>query len=321
MFESWSLLDYWWLPLVAVILDFILGDPAWLPHPVRLIGRALNLLEPAFRRMPRPVLAGTLAVIAVCGLAGAIACLLTSIPHGIGTFLAVYLSWSGLALGGLRSEGKKALAAISSGDITEARRAVSMLVSRDVEEMDKNDLCRSLAETLSENLNDAFVAPFFWLLLFGPVGLWVYKAASTMDSMWGYKTGKWLHLGKAAARFDDILAYIPARLTAFSLYLSAIAAGTAQNWPGWARVIEQARLMSSPNAGLPMAVAAWLHKAPMGGPTKYDGAWVEKPRLGPAGGSWTADKIHGLIFHIAHSGLSAACVMWAVGVVLCFWMQ
>jgi adenosylcobinamide-phosphate synthase len=163
---------------------------------------------------------------------------------------------------------------------------------------------RTLAETLSENLNDAFVAPFFFLSVAGPAGLWVYKAVSTLDSMWGYKTPRYKDFGWAAAKADDVLAFIPARLTG----LAMIGAGalTGLNWrAAYDNILADSGKTDSPNAGWPMAAAAWLLGASMGGPAVYFGEVKDKPVLGPEG-DWTLDKVRRLRSLVLATGLLAA---------------
>ncbi|SBV97568.1 Cobalamin biosynthesis protein CobD [uncultured delta proteobacterium] len=313
---------YWWLPVTAILLDRCIGDPPRWPHPVRCIGTLLAVVEPRARRLPLPErIAGIFAVLAVLFLTWACARLLLLFPSVFALLFAVYLAFAGLALGQLLREGKAALALLEQNDVAAARTAIGMLVSRDVTRADHDTLCRTLAETLAENFNDAFIAPLFWLVIGGPVGLWLYKAASTMDSVWGYPHEPWTRFGTAAARLDDALAFIPARLTAFFLYCNAMV-GAKRNawpenglekpsWPGFARVARDARTMKSPNAGWPMAVCAWIHHAAMGGRAVYAGKAVDKPVLGPPGTVWTTAKLRGLYQALAMTGWGAAALLWA----------
>ena len=307
----------YWLPLLALALDLAFADPRRLPHPVQAIGFLAGKMEAFCRRRFKPLLAGAVAFVLVVLHIWVGARLMMRIPVA-GWLCAIYLCWSGLALGGLLREGRAALAVIERGSADEARASVQMLVSRDTSAMNENDLRRSLAESLSENLNDAFIAPFFWLLIAGPAGLWAYKAVSTLDSMWGYKTEPWLYFGRTAARADDVMAWLPARLTALFLYLAGSIMRLTASWPGLAEVTRQAKQMSSPNAGWPMAAAAWLHTAEMGGPTVYNGEIVDKPRLGPKNQPWTQEKLETLIRHIRLAGILGALFMWVAAVALRF---
>lgn len=316
----WSLVYFWWLPLLALGIDLLAADPRRLYHPVQGVGFLARLLEPLARRGGHLILNGWLVLAGLCLAACFMVGLTLWLPWGLGLLAAVYWSWSGLALGGLWRSGKRTLALIEGDDLEAARLAVSHLVTRDVKELDREDLCKTLAESLSENLNDGFTAPFFWLLVGGPVGLWLYKTVSTMDSLWGYKTERWVHLGRAAARTDDFLAFIPARLTAVFLFLSSPIARLPLRWPGWRLVAAQARLMESPNSGWPMAAAAWLHGASMGGKARYHDIQVDKPLLGPVNTPWSVEKARGLIRHVLIAGIFGGVCMWLAALLPAFWI-
>jgi adenosylcobinamide-phosphate synthase len=317
----WNPLRFWWVVFVAVALDVTVRNPRWMPHPVRGIGRLYTACERFARRMGGSRLAGALMLLLAMCIVSAIVGGLLDLPYGVGLLAAVWLSWTGLALGELLHESGRTLALIEAGSLDEAQIAVGMLVTRATDGMDEKTLCRTLAETLSENLNDAFIAPFFWLQCTGPLGLWIYKAVSTMDSMWGYKTERWLRLGWAGARLDDILAYIPARLTAFFYFISAPLAKIPPRWPGWEHVAMQAKMMESPNAGWPMAAAAWLHGAAMGGTAIYDGLPVKKPLLGPVSGHWEVGRVRNLIRHTAIAGMCGAGILWGTAAFVAYWIM
>lgn len=292
MIFPFSVWDCLWLAPLACILDLLFGDPA-LPwsHPVCLIGRLLTLEERLCRKWAgnsrKRELAAGFAAVAFTTLGCFVTVwLLVLIPY-IGWLLAVYLSWAGLAGGCLLTTGREVLARLEDGTVEEGRKAVSWLVSRDVSELDKRMLRKTLADTLGENFTDAFLSPFFWLLLAGPAGLWFYKAASTLDSMWGYMAPPWRYLGRAAASLDDFLACIPARLSAPVLFLTdklgklAGLAVWSGKWPGFAKIRSDARKMPSPNSGWSMAACAWLCSGRMAGPSVYSGELVKKGWLGP----------------------------------------
>lgn len=312
-----------WLIAAAVAIEWRLRWPGDIPHPVRLIGSLLDRLEKLARKSTDPRLAGAIALVCALGVSGAVAAGLTHIPW-LGPVCAVGLAAAGLAIGELTRVCRHALFALesdeASGDLSESRRQIGQLVSRDTGNMDAAQLRRALAETLAENFNDAFVAPLFWLLAGGPVGLWLYKTASTVDSMWGYRTPRWKDLGMAGARLDDALAWLPARASAFLLWVSA---HDRTAWPGWRVIRAQAMQMDSPNAGWPMAAAAWLHTARMGGPTPYGGTLRDKPRLGPWGDEahadatdWSNARLEALITHVRRAGLCgtglACLIAWMV---------
>lgn len=302
---------YWGIPVIAVILDRMLGDPPDKPHPVRLIGWALARIEPRARLAFRdPFFAGLAAACAVLAGTYVFVRLVLALPWPAAAAAAVYFSHTGLALGQLLREGKTALALLEDGETEGARKAVGRLVSRDVSASGDDELCRALAESLAENLNDAFIAPFFWLVTGGPVALWLHKAASTMDSAWGYPHEPWTRFGTFAARLDDVLAFIPARLTALFLVLASFRKISRTML---AAIVTDAKKMKSPNAGWPMAAAAWICGAAMGGKAVYAGQTVDKPLLGPKGVVWTPEKLRDLLGLLSISGCGGAASLLLSG--------
>lgn len=348
----WSVWECWWLAPLALVLDLWLGDPAlsW-RHPVCIVGRFLDALEgparcfmatgAAEKQRLRGRLAGAAALAVLTFCTGLAAWSLTSLPL-LALPLAVYLGWSGLAMGSLLQTGRTVLERVEHAPVPEAREALSWLVSRETGSMDRPLMRKTLADTLSENLTDAFTAPFFWLLVGGPVALWCYKAVSTTDSMWGYTTDKWRWLGWAGARADDALAFIPARLAALSTALAHVLACLCARlagafgrrcvrvaarqplqrlircaarlpawpgrWPGLGVVARQAVGMPSPNSGWSMTACAWLCWARMAGPSVYFGVLTPKPWLGP---SPEDEERRGLSAAWDVSRLSALCsLLW-----------
>jgi len=291
------------LPAVAFTLDLALGDPQRWPHPVRLIGAALTRLEPLAATLPAVLkrLFGLAVALGLCVCVYAVVLALVRLP-GLGWFFSLYLAFAGLALGQLLREARAVSGLIASGRLDDARRELSYLVSRDTSVLDEAGLWRTLAETLSENFCDGFVAPFIYLVLGGPPLLWAYKTASTMDSMWGYKTERFRELGWAGARLDDVLAYVPARVSAFALLAAGMGMGL-DSIRAYRKFRADARSMSSPNAGWPMAAAAWLCDASMGGETVYFGVALQKPQMGPHGKPWTADSVGLLYTLVLSSGI------------------
>jgi adenosylcobinamide-phosphate synthase len=278
------------LPVLATAIDLLLGDPRRLPHPVRLLGRFLDWLETHARDWVLGLKAsGVLCVVLTAGGSWAVVEFLTGL-HYVGLIASVYFAYAGLALGELVDAGRDALELMEEGRLADAREAVGELVSRDTMHMDEAELRKTLAETLSENLSDGYVAPLFYLVLGGPALMWAYKAVSTMDSMWGYRTERFRDLGWASAKADDVLAYVPARLTALFL----LAAGALLRLP-WREALKhvptEAKTMDSPNAGWPMSACAWLLEGGMGGAAMYFGEPKMKPELGPKGQAWSIEKL------------------------------
>lgn len=302
------------IPILAVALDLAFRDPPGLPHPVRYIGRLALLVEDKARAFGSTKAVGALALLAVLVPVWLVVRVTTAIPV-LGLLVTLYLAYAGLALGQLLHEGRLILAMLESGRIEDARTSLAGLVSRDVTGLDEAGLRRALAETISENLSDGFVGPFFYLAVLGPVWLWLYKTVSTLDSLWGYKTERYREFGWAAAKTEDVLSFIPARLTA----LVMIAAGWGMGLPwrqAYENLVADAGQCESPNAGWPMAAAAWLAGASMGGPAVYFGERREKPVLGPADAAWTMEKLRLLLRLAMVSGLVAAAGLSLYAVML-----
>ena len=302
-------MELFWIPLAAFVIDAIFADPSFLPHPVQLVGKLLDKLEKTARKNFPNRFGGVLSLLILLLMVFVVVTAFIGIPY-VGWIFALYFAWSGLALGSLLNEGSKAVQAVASGSLDEGRKAVSMLVSRDVSESTEEELYKTLAETLSENFNDGIIAPFFWLVLSGPVGLWLYKATSTMDSMWGYKNEKWIELGWAGAKFDDLLAYLPARFSAMFLQCTANLAGLGSGRGVWDGVARDAAKMESPNAGWPMAMAAHLYGRPMGGSAVYFGEVKEKPVLGVGDDVWDKATLIQLIKHIRLAAIFGCGLLW-----------
>ena len=302
--------------LGCAALDLLFGDPADWPHPVRLIGRALDRLEGWARRSwLGPRLAGAMAVAGLAGASMLLVRLLTGLPL-LGEMLALYLDYAGLALGCLLREVQAVLNLLESGRLAAARVHLAGLVSRDTADMTEEEVLRALGETLAENFNDGFVAPFFWLSLLGPAALWGYKAVSTVDSMWGYRTERFEELGKAGARADDLLAWVPARLAALLIWMAGWILGRRASWTA---IAADARTMDSPNAGWPMSAAAHAAGVSMGGPARYFGEIKDKPPLGPLGVTWSAAGIRRMRRIIVAAALMAAALLTLLGSALAWW--
>jgi adenosylcobinamide-phosphate synthase len=269
--------------LLAYLLDLLLGDPPGWPHPVRLLGSIIQYWESVLYK-PR-VGAGALfwlavmttTVVLVFGVLGVAALL----PPWAGIAVLAYFLYSGLATRSLHLESLKVETALVRGDLDGARASLSMIVGRETSHLSLEDIRRAVIETVAENLADGVVAPLFYTLLLGLPGLFLYKAANTMDSMVGYKNYWYAQFGKVAARVDDVLNFIPARLTALLMIPTAAALGL--DWRGAWRILWRDRQRAaSPNAGCPEAAMAGALGVRLGGPSIYFGRLVEKPFIGDA---------------------------------------
>jgi len=269
--------------LLACLLDLLLGDPPDWPHPVRLLGRIIKYWESTLYQ-PR-VGAGALFWLAVMGttviLIFGVLGLIALLPPWLGLVVLIYFLYTGLAMRSLHLESLRVEAALERQDLDGARANLAMIVGRETGRLTPEEVRRAVMETVAENLADGVVAPMFFTLLLGLPGLFFYKAANTMDSMVGYKNYWYAQFGKVAARADDVLNFIPARLTALLIIITAALLG--QDWRGACRTLWRDRgHAASPNAGWPEAAMAGALGVRLGGPATYFGRLVEKPHIGEA---------------------------------------
>ena len=262
--------------IIGAALDLILGDPRWLPHPIRGIGLLITSLERLLRKLRHERLCGCVLVCSVLFIVCTIVIL--TLRFG-GVITAAYWIFVCLAVRNLDQESHKVIKALRYGDLESARRLVGCLVGRDTNHLSHRDIVRAVFETVAENMSDAIVAPLFYLAIFGVPGMVAYKAVNTMDSMVGYKNDRYIRFGWAAARLDDVVNYIPARITAGLIVLGA--AMIRLRWRSAIQVIlRDARLQPSPNAGYPEAALAGALGVRLGGLNYYFGQPVQKPYLG-----------------------------------------
>ena len=271
--------------ITGAALDLILGDPRWLPHPIRGIGLLINGLERFLRKRPYEKAGGCILVCAVLSITVTI----VTVTLRLGALpVAAYWIFTCLAVRSLDQQSNHVIEALRCGNLERARTLVGHLVGRDTRHLSERDVIRAVFETVAENMSDAIVAPLFYLAIFGVPGMVAYKAVNTMDSMVGYKNDRYIRFGWAAARLDDAANYIPARITAGLIVLSA--ALVRMRWRNAIRVVfRDARLQPSPNAGYPEAALAGALGVRLGGLNYYFGRPVEKPFLG--------DPVEGLEFH------------------------
>lgn len=265
-------------PLIAAALaiDLAMGDPAWMPHPVRLIGAAIAFGERRWhtgdeRRALRngaAVAVATIAISAACAwiiIAGA-----SRIAPSLGAAAAMVIAWTTQALRGLGDAAREVQRALEAGDEARVRRALPALVGRDPEALDRTGMIRATVESVAENTSDGVIAPLLFLFAGGPVAAIAYKAVNTLDSMIAYSDARFLYFGRAAARIDDAANYLPARLTAICMIVAAQCV-TGRASQAWAICRADARRHSSPNAGYPEAAVAGALGIRLGGDAIYDG--------------------------------------------------
>jgi adenosylcobinamide-phosphate synthase len=271
----------------ALALDLVLGDPLWIPHPVRLIGRAVSFGEARLRTgEPRADLwrGALLTSAVVIGTALAVwmaIAIASTAANWLGLAAAVLIAWTTLALHGLDRAAGEVEQALGRGHDDLARAAMPALVGRDPAILDRDAMVRATIESIAENCSDGVLAPLCFLFLGGPVLALAYKAINTLDSMIGYRDSRYLYFGRAAARLDDTANFIPARVTALCLAAAAaLTLGRGGAAIGACRT--DARLHASPNAGFPEATMAGALGIELGGDAVYAGEVEHRARLGRA---------------------------------------
>ena len=275
---------------IGFALDLVVGDPHWLPHPIRLVGRLISGLERILRRVfpatPKGErAAGVVLVVLVCTISTACAIALLVLCGMASPWLALavesIMCYQMLATKALKDESMKVYDALAAGDLAAARSAVSMIVGRDVERLDAAGVTRAAVETVAENASDGVVAPLLFMAVGGaPLGVF-YKAVNTMDSMVGYRNEKYRYVGTAAARFDDVLNFVPARLSGVLMVCAAsIARLDAKG--AWRIFLRDRRKHASPNSAHTEAACAGALDVALAGDAWYFGKLVEKPTIGVA---------------------------------------
>jgi len=259
----------------AVLLDVLLGEPRR-GHPLVGFGRCAQWLQLRLYRDSRiaGVLAWMLAVLPAVALCALLQCALWRWSPWAGAAFATLALYVAL---GLRSLGEHAVAvaaALARDDLPAARAAVARIVSRDTEALDARQVAAAATESVLENGSDAVFAALFWGLLLGAPGAVLYRLSNTLDAMWGYRTPRLIRFGWAAARIDDALNWLPARLVALTY---AALGATRSALRCWRR---QAPRWKSPNAGPVMAAGAGALRVCLGGPAPYHGQWQPRPELG-----------------------------------------
>jgi adenosylcobinamide-phosphate synthase len=261
---------------MGALLDLLLGDPRWLPHPIRGIGRLIQAFERLLRKTTTEKAGGCILVFSV--LLIVVVTVSLTLRWG-GMLVAAYWIFTCLAVRNLDQESNHVIDALRSGDLPGARTRVGYLVGRDTQELSEKEVTRAVFETVAENMSDAIVAPLFYLAILGVPGMVAYKAVNTMDSMIGYKNDRYIRFGWAAARLDDVANYIPARITAGLIVLCA--ALLRLRWRSAINIVfRDAHLQPSPNAGYPEAAVAGALGIQLGGLNYYFGHPVKKPFLG-----------------------------------------
>lgn len=292
------------IPIAALVIDTIYGDPRSDWHPVVLIGKLISFYENKLYPEPKTsngnmFLRGMVTVLLVLLTVGLITGLLIwlSVKGGILFYAAMgaVILYFTITPRALCRDGMEIYHLLKAGDIVAARKRLSWIVGRDTENLDESDIARGTVETIAENTTDGIISPLFWFLLFGPVGAMVYRAGNTMDSMLGYKNDRYLYFGRFAARLDDVLNYIPARIT-FLLFVASSAI-LKLDWKNAKKIgLRDAPKHPSPNGGYAEATVAGAMHVRLGGYNYYEGKPEFREYMGDPDTPLKADHIKQAIY-------------------------
>ena len=310
----------WYVLPTAFVLDLILGDSPSFPHPVRWMGKAIDVCEPYFRKFPTGlVMSGFIFTIFLVVVTGLLTWLvlqcaqwLSPIAKSCIEIIFIYFCISARSLENAAMEIHQHL---RKHEVDEAREKVALVVGRDVDLYAEEDLSRATVETVAENLVDGVISPLFFAAIGGAPLAMIYKMANTLDSMIGYKNEKYIFFGKASARLDDILNYIPARLSIPIISLATqILSGKGRR--SFKTAIGEGANHSSPNAGYPEAAFAGALAIKLNGPNYYGGKLVNKPYIGVAFGSALPEHIIKACHIMLLASVIWVGVVWVIGTVL-----
>lgn len=274
--------------IIAFVLDYMLGDPRWLYHPVRVIGHLISGMEGILRRpakTARSYLLGSGAVLWVLvagittGFVGFVLYLAGRFDPRAAFVLEAFWCYQLLAAKSLKQESMKVYQQLKADDLPAARRAVAMIVGRDTDQLSAAGVAKATVETVAENTSDGVIAPLFYMLIGGAPLAFFYKAVNTMDSMLGYKNEKYRYFGRVAAKMDDFFNYIPARISAVLMVLAAYLSGL-DGAAAWRIFVRDRNNHASLNSAQTEAVCAGALRIQLAGNAYYFGTLYEKPTIG-----------------------------------------
>ena len=299
--------------MIGFVLDLLLGDPEWLYHPVCIIGKYISFMEKKLRKrggnlrksavfLTASTVLLTMAVVAVLMW---LLSLIGRIPLLIGMSL---LNWMGIAVTCMAKEARGVAKALDKG-VDAGRTQVARIVGRDTQSLNEEEIIKATIETVAENTTDGVISPLFYAAIGGPVLLWGFKAASTLDSMVGYLDEKYRDIGWSSAKLDDVLNYLPARITALLMCLAAFFTGM-DGKNAWRIVQRDHANHKSPNCAWSESAAAGAMHIQLGGTHDYFGKPIEKPTIGDAdrpAQREDIDKVNWLLY--VTSGMMMAVIL------------
>lgn len=270
--------------IIGFILDFIFGDPNFSLHPIRMIGKLIELCEKfVLKLFKNKFLGGIFIVIFVCLISVLFSVIVLWIAYTLNIYFGIFVEsiicYFMLATKSLKKESMKVYKKLKYGTLDEGRKAVSMIVGRDTENLTKEGVIKATVETVAENLSDGVISPMLYMLFGGAVLGVFYKSVNTMDSMIGYKNDKYILLGRCAAKLDDLVNFIPSRISAVMLILASVI--LKKDFKNAVKIFKRDRFNhSSPNSAQTEAACAGALRIQLAGNAYYFGRLYEKPFIG-----------------------------------------
>lgn len=275
------------LIVAAYLMDLVFGDPRWFPHPVKGMGKLITFLEKRLRGVITTKWVGRIkgVILAVVVIGISCGCVYTFLELSrrmgffVNSLIWAFLAYTTLSVKDLHLHAKEVLSEIKKNDISGARIKLSRMVGRDTQNLSKEEIIRAVIESIAENTNDGIVAPLFYLFLGGPILGICYKAINTLDSMVGYKDEKYIHLGWFSAKTDDIVNFIPARITGFLIVITSFFV-RKDGKNAFKIMLKDSQKHDSPNSGISIAAMAGALRIKLGGIRFYQGELSEQPFIG-----------------------------------------
>lgn len=317
--------------VIGFILDLLIGDPHWMPHPIRFIGNLIAISEKVIRKFTgksekQLLFGGVILVLWVLAVSAVIPFLLLFFLYQylpvLGFILECIMCYQILATKCLKAESMKVYYSLKKGDIEEARYNVSMIVGRDTKILDETGITKAAVETVAENTSDGVIAPMIYLAIGGPVLGFFYKAVNTMDSMVGYKNDKYLYFGRCAAKLDDILNYLPSRISAWMMI--AVCPVIHLDGKTAKRIyLRDNRNHASPNSAQTEAVCAGALNVRFAGDAYYFGKLHKKPTIGDDSRKIEIEDIRraNKLLYAAAFGMMAVLTILKVGIILMLYLS
>ncbi len=303
--------------VIAILLDRIVGDPKSNVHPVVLIGKLISLFERLFNRGERKRLKGVVMLVLVTTIVFLITFAVVSFAYSIHPFLGIIVEAIGIAsaiaVRSLKEAAEAVYVPLSNGEIVHAREKLSHIVGRDTERLTEEEIVRATVETVAENTSDGVTSPLFYAFFGGAPLAIVYRAVNTCDSMVGYTNEKYAQFGWASARCDDLLNFIPSRLTAF---LTILIHSKRDRFDRWRTVKKEAVKHLSPNSGWNEAAVATILNVQLGGPSTYEGIVVERATIGNGNQRLEIKHILDAISIMIKTVIAFVCMLCIVGGVI-----